>query len=189
MRNCIHRHCEERSDDLSAVAQRAKAEAIQTFPRRTIDCFASLAVTENTTSRSRGSFCPRFAVDFPYPPIRGRRECRVRAAPAVSCAKCAKNAHTSIQVQRRHPTFPAQWLYGLYRALPGEPGFLATVAPKKRELLKNLTPASGRQDHATLPYASAPFVKGASTSTASHPAFVTIAKRPSYRDRTKSLYS
>jgi hypothetical protein len=24
-----------------------------------------------------------------------------------------KNTHTSIQVQRRHPAFPAQWFYGL----------------------------------------------------------------------------
>src|SRR5258705_9703728 len=82
-----------------------------------MDCFASLAMTANTPSRSRGSICPRLAIEFPYPPVRGRRECRVRAAPAVSCAKVCKKAHTSIQVQRRHPTFPAQWFYGLYRAL------------------------------------------------------------------------
>jgi hypothetical protein len=43
----------------------------------------------------------------------------------------------------------------------------------------NLTPASGRQDHTTSPSASAPFVIGASTSTAPHPASVTIAIRPS----------
>src|SRR5882672_9116160 len=31
---------------------------------------------------------------IPYPPIRGRKESRVRAAPAVSRAKCTrKNAH------------------------------------------------------------------------------------------------
>jgi hypothetical protein len=42
-----------------------------------------------------------------------------------------------------------------------------------------LTPASGRQDHTTSPSASAPFVIGASTSTASCPASVTIANRPS----------
>ena len=46
-------------------------------------------------------------------PIRGRRECRVRAAPAVSCAFVVGNAHTSIQGSGEHPTFPAQWLYGL----------------------------------------------------------------------------
>jgi len=59
--------------------------------------------------------------------IRGRRECRMRAAPEVSCAPCTKAMHTSIQVKRRHPTFPAQWLYGLLRALPGEPCTFATA--------------------------------------------------------------
>ena len=90
--------------------------------------------------------------NLPYPPMRGRRECRVRASPAVSCAKVCKKAHTSIQVQRRHPTFPAQWLYDLYRALLGEPGFLATVT--WRMIPQSLTPASGRQDHTTSSSAS-----------------------------------
>jgi len=34
----------------------------------------------------------------------------------------------SIQGSGEHPTFPAQWLYGLLRALPGEPCTVATVA-------------------------------------------------------------
>jgi hypothetical protein len=42
----------------------------------------------------------------------------------------------------------------------------------------NLTPASRRQDHTTSPSAPAPFVKSALASTASRPAFVTIASRP-----------
>ena len=127
-----------------------------------MDCFAALAMTgspslirsqsTNTTSRSRGLICPRLAIEFPCPPVRGCRECRVHAAPAVSCAIGAKNAHTSIQVQRRHPTFPAQWLYDLYRALLGEPGFLATVT--WRMIPQSLTPASGRQDHTTSSSAS-----------------------------------
>ena len=32
--------------------------------------------------------------------------------------------HTSIQVQRKHPTFPAQWLYGLYVVSPVSRAFL-----------------------------------------------------------------
>ena len=55
---------------------------------------------------------------------------------------------------------------------------VATVAPRKRELLKNLTPAFGRQDHTSLPYASAPFVIGTAASTASHRTFVAIASAP-----------
>jgi hypothetical protein len=45
-------------------------------------------------------------------------------------------------------------------------------------LLKNLTPASRRQDHTTSPSAVALFVKSAAASIASNPASVTIAIRP-----------
>jgi hypothetical protein len=51
----------------------------------------------------------------------GSRECRVRAAPAVSCAKLCKETHTSIQVQRRQSGIPcAAGFNGLCRALPGD---------------------------------------------------------------------
>jgi hypothetical protein len=46
-----------------------------------------------------------------------------------------------------------------YFVLSPVTGFLATVAREKRELLTNLTPASGRQDHTTSPYAASPFVR------------------------------
>src|SRR4051794_25791584 len=41
---------------------------------------------DDTASRSRGTLCPSLAIEFPCPPVRGRRECRVHAAPAVSRA-------------------------------------------------------------------------------------------------------
>ncbi len=63
---------------------------------------------------------PRFASSFALLEIRGRREDRVRAAPAVSRAIAQAKAHTSIQGSGSTPAFPAQWLYGLLRALPGE---------------------------------------------------------------------
>src|SRR5436190_24036828 len=37
--------------------------------------------------------------------FRGRRECRMRAAPAVSCAVCTESARMSIQGSGEHPTF------------------------------------------------------------------------------------
>jgi len=53
-----------------------------------------VGMSANMPSRSRGWMHPSFARNFPYPPVRGRRESRVRAAPAVSCAKCTRtNAH------------------------------------------------------------------------------------------------
>src|SRR5215212_1756274 len=111
----------------------------------------------------------------------------MRAAPAVSRAMGRRKRTRAYRFSGGTPTFPAQWSYGLYRALPGRAGLVVTVAREKL-LLTDLTPASGRHDHTTSPYASAPFVKGTSASTASRPALVTIAKCPSYRDGTKAVY-
>jgi hypothetical protein len=38
------------------------------------------------------------------------------------------------------PAFPARWCYGLFRALPGEPGFFATVV---RDIVHELDPSVG----------------------------------------------
>ena len=81
---------------------------------------------------------------------------------------------------------PCAMVVRLMSCSPRRTGLVVTVVSGIAST--NLTPASGRQDHTILPYASAPFVKGTSASTASHPASVTIAKRPSYRDGTKSIY-
>ena len=57
---------------------------------------------------------------------RGRRECRVHAAPAVSCAKnCALWRTRAYRFSGNTPASPAQWLYGLLRALPGGAGLLS----------------------------------------------------------------
>src|SRR3989442_3022586 len=72
--------------------------------------------------------------------------------PRSRVPNCAKMAHTSIQGSGNTPTSPAQWLYGLLRALPGERAFLPP-SPLRSLLLKSLTPASRRQDHTTSPYA------------------------------------
>src|SRR5258705_13927500 len=57
-----------------------------------------------------------------------------------------------------HPAFPAQWFYGLLRALPGDQ---ALLSPSPALLLADLTPTLGRQNHTTSPYASASFVRPA----------------------------
>src|SRR5438067_7427382 len=45
--------------------------------------------------------------------------------PRSRVPKSVHLAHTSIQVSGNTPTSPAQWLYGLYRALPGGAGLLS----------------------------------------------------------------
>ena len=72
--------------------------------------------------------CPSFCVSL-SPERRGSRECRMRAAPAVSCAKlCERRRTRAYRFSGGNPAFPAQWPYGLLRALPGESGFVVSVA-------------------------------------------------------------
>jgi hypothetical protein len=145
--------------------------------------------TWDTASRSRDANRPSFAGNIP-PSLQ-----RAQGMPGAWCARrrvCdgrKQKAHALVRSHRKHPAFPAQWFYGLFRALPGDRAFLSPSLresgvsdPKGRHRLpRNLTPASRRQDHTTSPSAFAPFVKGASTSTASRLTLVTIAKRPSGR--------
>src|ERR1700731_1607431 len=78
---------------------------------------------------------------------------------------------------RNHPAFPTQWFTD-YTVL--SPVLRAFWPPSPALLLADLTPASGCQDHTTSHVrGKSPFVIGASASTASRPAAVTIATRPS----------
>src|SRR6476660_9805991 len=61
---------------------------------------------------------------------------------------------------RNNPAFPAQWFYGVLRDLPGDQ---ACLTPSPALLLADLTPASGRQNDTTWPYAPAAFVTRANS--------------------------
>jgi len=62
--------------------------------------------TADTTSRSRGPIRPRFAIKFPYPPIRGRRECRAPDAPAAARAMIVAERTRVSQVTPESPGIP-----------------------------------------------------------------------------------
>jgi hypothetical protein len=51
--------------------------------------------------------------------------------PIAACAMIVVERTRVSQVTPESPGIPRAMVYGLYRALPGEPGFLATVAPEK----------------------------------------------------------
>src|SRR3954468_6724462 len=72
----------------------------------------------DTPSHSRGAFRPDFANSFDLIEIRGRREDRVRAAPAVSRARLGKETHTSIQVQRKQSGLPCAMVLRLIARSP-----------------------------------------------------------------------
>src|SRR2546429_10025213 len=86
------------------------SEAKQSMPRLGgMDCFVTFAPRNDggySFAVSR-RIAPEVCMNL-FPPFenRGSRECRVLAAPAVSCAIVRRNAHTSIQVQPEHSGIP-----------------------------------------------------------------------------------
>src|SRR5665213_2649862 len=112
-----------------------------------------------------------------------------RCTRGLMCIDAQKNAHTSIQVQRKHSGLPCAMALRLIRALPGDRAFLPPSPARCRSIIANLTPASGRQDHTTSPYALAPFVIGTSASITSRPAFRDDRERPFWWDETAKIYN
>src|SRR3954451_17332997 len=90
------------------------------------------------------------------------RKQRAQGRPDARCTRglvCISHNKMRTRAYRssgEHPAFPAQWFYGLCRALPGETNSFATNAGGI--LPARLTPVSGRRNHTILPYAPAALV-------------------------------
>src|SRR6267142_2232406 len=89
-------------------------------------------------------------------------------APAASCALCIGRTHTSKRVHRNHPAFPHAMVLTVSFALSPVTGLFCHRRPRTNVVPKpgraditsaNLTPASGRQDHTTSPYAATSLVR------------------------------
>ena len=81
----------------------------------------------------------------------GKAGCALHPRSRVQNARV--KTHTSIQVQRRHPAFPAQWFLPAYTALTPVTGLSCHRHPREVLLPANLTPASGCQVHTSSPSA------------------------------------
>ena len=83
--------------------------------------------------RSRGMSLPEFCVSLSLKREgAGNAGCALHPRSRVQGVE--RKSHTSIQGSGGDPTFPAQWLYGLYRAHPEVSGFPAPVASRKPAL-------------------------------------------------------
>ena len=147
---------------------------------------------------SRGAVRPSCAWSLDPPESRGRREDRVRAAPAVSCAICTeKCAHEH--------TGPAESIRpslrnGLtaYAALSSETNSfcLRRLADWRRRSTRSGTLASakldashGRQDHTVLPYATTSLVlRGIDRSRLSPPCDLSRVQRHRVHRNPHSTY-
>src|SRR5258708_33492455 len=115
--------------------------------------------------RSRGAMRPSFAISPCPSEYRGRRESRVRAAPAVSRARCAQehaHEHTGSAESIRPPLRNGFTAYNAlspatnsccHRRLriddPAHPGWVL-------QNLRRLDISNGCQDHTPSPYAAPP---------------------------------
>ena len=114
-------------------------------------------------------------------------------APTVRCARIARRTdaqrHTGAA---EHPAFPAQWLYGLCRALLGERCTIAPVALRVTARLDASLRASGPHDFAvreTRPSCTRQSpVRRSPRPPPLTPRFVTIAIRPSDRGEVAEGY-
>jgi hypothetical protein len=139
----------------------------------------------DTRLHSRGVICPSFALAITLEE-RGRRECRVLQPPPTA-SRGVKEAHEQVTTGRAENTgIPcANGFNGFLRALPGEPGFFATVAcaacrAQGRHRLCKLDTSvgmSGPHDFAVRAQRHSSF---STSPRPSHPAsrFVTIAHTP-----------
>ena len=103
---------------------------------------------------------PELCWKLPRPRNRGRREDRVRAAPAVSCANSAKQSCTRAYRAAENTRPSLRNGFTAYNAIsPVGPCSLPPSPLGSICFSANLTPAYGAsQDHASLPYAQAALV-------------------------------
>ncbi len=138
-----------------------------------------------TAHACRRSFAisPRVSREF-WPARSALFNQRAQGMPGARCARsrawCVEStrvSHHGHTGNTRHS--PRNGFNGFLRTLPGDRAFLPPSPPRSL-LLKNLTPASGRQDHTTSPSATAPLVlRRRHVHRIPRPTSVTIAKRPS----------
>jgi hypothetical protein len=109
------------------VIGRAFARPVGSLVRDDGGMFRFEFQTADARRHSRGTICPSFAFRFPS----NRREQGMpdaRCTLGLVCKMHERKRTRAYRFSGGYPTFPAQWFYGLCRALPGERIRLVTVA-------------------------------------------------------------
>ncbi len=142
---------------------------------------------KQTQPRDLAAQCAR-AIDLSLAPQRGRGECRMPAAPAVSCAIIVVERTRVTTSTPASPGIPARNGFTTYFALSPVTGLFCHRRPRTNVVSApgradttsaNLTPASGRQDHTTSPSAASSLVRALWTAHGliTRPAIPSRAKR------------
>src|SRR5207244_1272731 len=93
-------------------------------------------------------FRPRFSNSLPLSGREGAGNAGCALHPRSRVPIVLRKAHTSIQGSGGSPTSPAQWLYGLLRALPGGAGLLSPSPAENIYRLSASIAAPGPHDFA-----------------------------------------
>ena len=125
------------------------------------ECVVLALPFPNIASPSRGTIARGLRKHSPSQ-NRGSRECRVRAAPAVSCARCTKKSaheHTGSAETLRHSLRNGFTAYAVLSPATNSSchrrrRIRADQAPVGRLRLRPLGTSNGCRDHTVLPYAT-----------------------------------
>jgi hypothetical protein len=156
--------------------------------RRTRSSLSLLAMTSRYTTAFSRRLAPEFCQSLPLSENRGRRECRAPDSARSLVCEMKKAHKRSHHGHTGTPSIPRAMVLTVSFALSSVTGLschrrLAKLPPR------DLTPASGRQDHTTSPSAGNALVSSAArVHRIPPPTSVTIAKRPSRGGGTESLY-
>jgi len=101
---------------LHVIASEAKQSILSL--RRHMDCFASLAMTVDTVSPSRGADRPRFASSLVAQKSEGAGKTGCTLHPRSRVPNAQTKTHTSIQVQRKHSGLPCAMALRLIASSP-----------------------------------------------------------------------
>ena len=158
------RHCEPTG---RAYARPMTGSATQSIaPRKPRDGLLRRFAPRNdgldTTSHSRGMICPKLCMNIVPPNMEGAGNAGYALHPRSRVPICAKRAHTSIQVQRRHSGIPCAMALRLTPRSPRRRIRLVTVigglaavrARSGPQNLRRLDTSNGCQDHTASPYAA-----------------------------------
>src|SRR5580704_17222119 len=89
------------------------SEASHGAAKRKLDCFAALAMTGDTPSRSRGALHPGFASSSRPHRTEGAGKAGCALHPRSRVQDWVKKRTRAYRFSGGSPAFPAQWFYGL----------------------------------------------------------------------------
>jgi hypothetical protein len=133
-----------------------------------------------TVVRILAARCVRGLKEFHCPPGRGCGNAGRLMHPQLPTPKKTNKRAQSLQIHQNTRRSARNGLR-VIACSPRRSGFLTPSPADKNSA--SLTPTLRRQDHTTSPSASAPFVKGASTSTASRPTYRDDREPPPWKER------